>query len=133
MTDNSSGQLLIHFGTTDLVTVENGSWNSSTGFAVGNVEQVTFDDGTTLSLTGGLDLVAGDYQSAYGTSNGDTLTATGIETNLWGYGGDDTITGSGGSTLFGGTGDDTYSFGAGDASISYGGAHILGGRLKTGQ
>lgn len=127
MWDNSSGELFIKYSSGDEAIIEGGSYSSTTGFTVGNVEQVTFDDvgNTTWDLTGGLNLIAtANSQILYGTSSADTLTATGNYNQVYGYGGADTFVGGNGSYLYGGTGDDTYSFSAGQASTSYGGAYV---------
>jgi len=114
ITDNTSGELIIQYGTSDFVYVENGSYNSSTGFTLGNIEQISFDDSghTTWDLTSGLNLLAsGTWQGMYGTSGADTLTSTGYGNLLEGFAGDDTfVAGGTNADIYGGGGADTFKF-----------------------
>jgi len=37
----------------DLITVQGGSYSSTTGFHVGNIQEIVLDSGPNISLTGG--------------------------------------------------------------------------------
>jgi Ca2+-binding RTX toxin-like protein len=116
---NNNGSVELHIAETsgDEIEILNGTRDDS-GITVGNVEQVTFDNGTTWSLTGGLHLYTDTYyNSAYGTSFADTIEGREAGDTIRGFGGDDVLIGHAGSdTLYGGLGDDTYRFSVGDGS-----------------
>jgi hypothetical protein len=117
--DNSYGQFLITDSSGDVLTVNNGNLNWSTGFAIGNIQQVALDGGTDISLTGSLDLTAtGNYQAIYGSGHGDQLTAQGNGDYLYGIAGNNTMTGAANSTTYfeGGSGNDTMTDGGGTAT-----------------
>jgi len=128
MWDNSSGYLMVQYSPTDQITVAGGVLDSSTGFALGSLTSITFDDSgsTTWDTSVGLNLVAAsDYQTLYGTtSGGDTLTALGIGDTLYAYAGTEALVAGVGSTLYNGTGTDTDVFSAGKAPISGGGDYL---------
>ncbi len=105
-----------------------GVYDSTTGFALGSLTSITFDDSgsTTWDTSAGLNLVvASDYEALYGTtSGGDTLTALGIGDYLYAYAGTEVLVAGVGSTLYNGTGTDTDVFSAGKAPISGGGDYL---------
>jgi Ca2+-binding RTX toxin-like protein len=124
-TDTGGSLILVDIANpSDTITVNGGITGSGLFESkVGQyVEQVTFDDGTTWNLTGGLNLTtdsAGD--PLYGTAFGDTLNGTSGNEHLFGNGGDDTLIGGAGNDLLqGGIGNDTYVFapGFGNAQIN---------------
>jgi hypothetical protein len=119
LTDNTSGNLILSDSSGDQATIYNGSFSFSTGFCVGNVQQIALDNGTDISLTGSLNLTAtGNSQGLYGTGNGDHLTALGSGDYLYGIAGNNTITGAANTTTYeyGGTGSDTFVDGGGTAN-----------------
>jgi Ca2+-binding RTX toxin-like protein len=120
-TANSSASLHVAYSATDDITITGGSY-SSAGIAVGSVEEVKFDDGTTWDLTGGLHLVANTANATiYGTGFADMLDGGTGADSLNAYGGDDVLNGGAGHDyLYGGQGDDTYVFNLGDSSASGG-------------
>ena len=136
-----SAQLVIQYGTTDKITVANGSYSSGTGATVGHIEQIVFDDNTVWDLTGALHMrLPNGGATAYGTAYGDTIE--GGSSNDWIYGeaGNDTLIGNGGNDyLYGGAGDDFLSGGSGSnyltggagADTFYFDATALGGSIDT--
>jgi len=82
------------------------------------IEWLTYGDGTTISLTGGLPLT--------GSNGNDNLTGTGGGDLLYGLAGNDTLNGGtgddvfvggpGNDTLYGGQNNDTYIYNLGDGS-----------------
>ena len=130
MWDDAYGYFVVHYSSTDQITVVGGTLDSS-GFTLGSLQHVTFDDSgsTNWDLTGGLNLTAAsDGQSIYGTSSGgDTLTALGVGDTLTAYAGTENLVAGVGSTLYNGTGTDTDVFSAGKAPISGGGDYLVEG------
>ncbi len=128
MWDNNSGQFFVQFSATDQITVNGGTYDTTNGFTLGSLQQITFDDtgSTTWDLTGGLNLTAiSNYQALYGTtSGGDTLTASADYDQLYAFGGTETLVAGPGSSLRNGTGTDTDVFSAGSASTTYSGDNI---------
>ncbi len=119
LTDTTNGNLIISDTAGDQITVNGGSYSSSSGFTIGNVQQIDLDGGTHISLTGGLNLTAtGNSQGLYGTGNGDHLTAQGSGDYLYGIAGNNTITGAANATTYeyGGSGNDTFVDGGGTAN-----------------
>ena len=121
MWDDSSGDLWIKYSSTDEIEVFGGSYGSSTGVSLPTGE-IAFDSSysTTWNLGTGLNLIAtSNSQSLYGTySGGDTLTAAGLNENLYAFGGTETLVAGVGATLNNGTGTDTDVFTAGTSPIS---------------
>jgi hypothetical protein len=122
MFDDSYGRFFVQYSSTDQIVVENGSFSGATGFTLGSITGITFDDTnhTTWDLTGGLNLTAtADWQVLYGTTGGgDTLTAAGSLDSLYAFGGAETLVAGPGATLYNGTGTDTDVFSAGAAPVS---------------
>jgi hypothetical protein len=120
--DDSSGRLFVDYSASDEIAVYGGTYSSSAGFAMGNIQQIAFDSGTPINLTGGLNLTAASFgQTIYGTVNGgDTLTAAGAADSLVAYGGNETLVAGVRATLFNGTGNDTDVFSLGAAPVSQG-------------
>ena len=121
MWDDTSGHLCIQYSSTDVIEVFGGSYSSSTGVTLPSGE-IAFDSSysTTWNLGTGLDLMAtSNGQSLYGTtSGGDTLTAAGVNENLYAFGGTETLVAGVGVTLNNGTGTDTDVFTAGASPTS---------------
>lgn len=119
LADNTNGQLIISDSVGDALTLFNGSYSSSTGFSVGNVQQIDLDGGTTISLTGGLNLAAtGNGQALYGTGHGDQMAALGSGDYLMGIAGNNTMTSAANTItyMYGGSGNDTFVDGGGTAN-----------------
>ena len=122
--------------TTIYLTIYNGSYSSTTGVAIGSVEEADFTDNSTQDLTAGLTFTAGgNSQGFYGTTYGDTFIASATSASFHGYGGDDTYTvgaGNGTTTIYenASQGTDTVSFHGidpGDVTITtdmYGQLHL---------
>ncbi len=132
ISDDVYGQLTIQDTSGDQLLVSGGSYSSTTGFSVGNIEQIALDGGTDINLTGGLHLTAAsNYQYLYGTAGGgDTLTADGTSDNLWAYGGTETLVAGVLTSLHNGTGNDTDVFSAGFGSATLY-ANASGGSSNT--
>lgn len=115
-TNGLASSLTIQYGTSDKISVFNGTYNANTGATVGHVEQIVFDDNTVWDLTGGLFLrLANNNVNTVGTAYNDTIVGGSGSNYIMSGAGNDTLIGNGGSDyLFGGTGDDTYVFKAGD-------------------
>jgi hypothetical protein len=110
MWDDTAGNLTVATPT-DQFVIAGGSYDGSTGFAVGNIHDIALDSGSPIDLTGGLNLTAlSDSQSLYGTGHGDNMTAAGNYDTLNGIAGNNTMTGnadSSSTTYFnGGSGND---------------------------
>ncbi len=117
LVSGTQSQLIIQYGATDKITVNNGTYNASTGATVGHIERIVFDDETVWDLTGGLllRLPGTGSVTAYGTAHDDTIIGGSGTNHIIGGAGNDTLIGGAGSDqLHGGTGDDTYVFRAGD-------------------
>jgi hypothetical protein len=111
ISDDVYGQLTIQDSSTDQLIISGGSYSSTTGFSVGNIEQIALDGGIDINLTGSLNLTAtSDNQYLYGTGYGDDMTALGNNDHLYAIAGNNTMTGNSGSssgTFFnGGSGND---------------------------
>jgi len=126
MWDNNYAQFFIQFSSTDEIIVAGGSYSGSTGFNLGGLTGITFDDSTHWDLTSGVTLTASsNYQTIYGTTGGgDTLIAAGTGDYLHAFGGAETLVAGAGATLNNGSGTDTDVFSAGTAPISGGGDAI---------
>jgi hypothetical protein len=121
MSDDTGGDLMISTTNGDLVTIA-GSYSSSTGVDVGNVNHITLDDSSTIGLQGGLSLTAAnDGQALYGTGHGDNMAALGTYDSLYGIAGNNTMTGDSGATNFiGGSGNDLMIGGSGTNTMTMG-------------
>jgi hypothetical protein len=121
MWDTTGGNLIIATPT-DQFTVTGGSYNSTTGFAMGNIDHIALDDSSTINLQGGLNLTSvNDSQSIYGTGHGDNLTAAGNYDNLYGIAGNNTMTGDSSTAyFFGGSGNDLMIGGSGTNNMTMG-------------
>lgn len=117
--DDAYGDLMISDTSGDLITIQGGSYSSTTGFHVGNVQEIVLDNGTNVNLTGGLDLTATSvWQPLYGTGHGDVLIADGAQESLYGIAGNNTMYGeaNGVTNYYGGSGNDTMIGGTGTAT-----------------
>ena len=121
MWDDTSGNLMISTSNGDLATIA-GSYSSSTGVHVGNVNHITLDDSSTIGLQGGLNLTASnDGQSLYGTGHGDNMHDLGTSDTFYGIAGNNTMTGDSGTTNFlGGSGNDLMIGGSGTNNMTMG-------------
>ena len=128
MWDTGAGEFLIQYSSTDVIRVYGGT-DGSSGFTMGSLTGITFDDTTHWDLTAGLTLTAtSDYQYIDGTTGGgDTLIALGTGDSLTAHAGTETLVAGHGAYLYNGTGNDTDVFSAGTAPISYGGDHVYEG------
>ncbi len=117
--DSTNGNLYIADSSGDVATISGGSFNWSTGFTVGNVQEIALDSGADINLTGALNLTAtGNSQLLLGTGHGDTMTALGSGDYLYGIAGNNTMTGAANQTTYeyGGSGSDTFVDGGGTAT-----------------
>jgi large repetitive protein len=106
----------------DQITVNGGSFSWSTGFAMGNIQQIVLDSGADINLQGSLNLTAtGNSEALYGTGYGDTMTAQGNGDYLYAIAGNNTLIGDSGSTyMYGGTGNDLMIGGSGTNYMTMG-------------
>ena len=124
MWTTSTGSLMLQdtSDTSHSITVPAGTTGNNTDESTvgGRVESVTFDNGTTWNLTGGLTLTnSSSGGNLFGTAYNDILNGGSGADILYGNAGNDTLMGSaGGDTLYGGPGDDTYSFASGFGNTS---------------
>jgi Ca2+-binding RTX toxin-like protein len=119
MWDDTSGNLMIQFSPTDMVTVAGGSFNTTTGFSVGNIDQITFDNGSSINLDGGLTLTASqNNQQIWGTGLDDILIALGNADVLTEFTGFNTFVAGPNSTLIGGNGTDVFQIAQGLGAVT---------------
>ncbi len=117
---DSYGKLKLQLkdSSSDLITVYASKTALGESLIGDYVEQITFSNGTSWDLTGGLNIegsASGD--SLYGTAENDTISGYEGYDYLYGYTGNDTLKGGASNDyLYGGTGDDLYSFEAGFGS-----------------
>ena len=112
----SGNDLVITDGLTgDTITLRN-QYNGNSNY---QVETLLFSNGTTMSLTGGLPVLATGNGTFSGTTASEALLGGAGTEVLNGNGGNDIfVAGSGTETLFGGSGNDTYSYAAGDGLVT---------------
>ena len=102
-----NGDVIIDYSTIDRVVLASG--------AFGQIAQIAFDDGSSLTHAEVLGLLnaqaANGAGEIKGTSGNDSLVGTAASEKLYGFDGDDVLQGGGGSDLLvGGLGSNTYVF-----------------------
>jgi len=115
VTEAANGNdLIITLNAADSITII----NDTTGSSDYRVEQVRFDDGSTLSHAQLMNLATigtSGNDTIYGDENANTITGGAGSDTLYGRQGNDTLAGGpGNDTLSGDGNDDTYVFGVGD-------------------
>ncbi|SHM89259.1 calcium-binding protein [Rhizobacter sp. OV335] len=122
LTFGTSGtSLVIKVGTNgDQITVDKFLYQDDTGNGYNPLQEIKFDDGTSLSVAGILAQLYKGSSSAdtlRGTAGADTITALAGNDTIDGRGGDDRIEGGAGNDLIdGGKGNDSYWFGLGEGA-----------------